>query len=342
MSQSITIQIEKKIATCLTELPIVCGNSDYIVRFEFDEEWENHSVKTARFRVNGKYTDVVFEGNDCPMPIILDTKIVWVGVFAGELSTSTPAIVHCKPSILDGDDVPAPPREDVYSQIVGLCEDALEKAQSVEDRANNGEFDGEDGLSAYQVAVKNGFEGTEEEWLKSLAVEVEDGIFAPLVDGKVPAENLPSYMDDVIEGAMETSFGAFYPTGEHNEKLSEYGFVIPRKGVLYVDVNGAHVGKVFRWSGTSYVQVASTNLPEPDSYNEGMFLKSNGSYYVFETVRQLPIFSQAMDGGKVLIVDDATRTAAWVTPPWVEKSYVDELVGGVEEELLMINEGGLE
>lgn len=32
---------------------------------------------------------------------------------------------------------------------------------------------GEDGKSAYQIAVENGFEGTEEEWLESLKVGVE-------------------------------------------------------------------------------------------------------------------------------------------------------------------------
>ena len=37
MSQKIQIQILNKIATCLTELPIVCGNSDYIAEFSFDE-----------------------------------------------------------------------------------------------------------------------------------------------------------------------------------------------------------------------------------------------------------------------------------------------------------------
>lgn len=145
MSQRITIQILDKIATCLTELPVVCGNSDYECEFKFDKEWEAHSIKTARFKVNGAYTDVVFEGNVCNMPIISDAKIVWIGVFAGELSTSTPAIVHCKPSILDGEDTPAPPREDVYSQIIGLCEEAVNAAKSVEERANNGEFKGAPG-----------------------------------------------------------------------------------------------------------------------------------------------------------------------------------------------------
>lgn len=143
MSQRIRIQIDKKIATCLTELPVVCGNSDYEVVFEFDKEWGEHSIKTARFRTNGEYTDVVFEGNICNMPIISNAKIVWIGVFAGELSTSTPAIVHCKPSILDGEGVPAPPRENVYSQILDMCAEAVSTARSVEQRANKGEFDGD-------------------------------------------------------------------------------------------------------------------------------------------------------------------------------------------------------
>lgn len=131
MSQRIQIQILDKIATCLTELPVVCGNSDYEVEFAFDKEWEEHLVKTARFKVNGEYTDVVFEGNVCPMPIISNAKVVWVGVFAGNLETSTPAIVHCKSSILDGDDIPAPPKEDVYNQIIMLLNKALEENTGV-------------------------------------------------------------------------------------------------------------------------------------------------------------------------------------------------------------------
>ena len=189
MSQRITIQIENKIATCLTELPVVCGNSDYECEFLFDEEWNDHNIKTARFKTSAGYTDVVFEGNICPMPIISNSKIVWIGVFAGELSTSTPAIVKCRASILDGEDVPAPPREDVYSQIVELCESAVETAEDVKKRADNGEFNGKDGAdgkdgkdgadgnngfdgkSAYEIALEHGFEGTEEEWLDSLKAE---------------------------------------------------------------------------------------------------------------------------------------------------------------------------
>lgn len=118
MSQRITIQVTNKIAKCSPDLPVVCGNSDYIADFIFDKEWDEFEIKTARFKINNTYTDVVFTGTACPMPIIRNAKFVWVGVFAGDLSTTTPAIVHCRPSILDGTEIPEPPTEDVYNQIL--------------------------------------------------------------------------------------------------------------------------------------------------------------------------------------------------------------------------------
>lgn len=132
MSQRITIEIKDKIATCLTESPIVCGNSDYVVDFVFDEEWNAHNVKTAIFVVNGKAMPQVFAGNECPVPVIQNTLFTWVGVFAGTiddgtLSTSTPALVKCIPCITDGDRIPAPPPDDVYNQIMGLLNQYIEQ-----------------------------------------------------------------------------------------------------------------------------------------------------------------------------------------------------------------------
>lgn len=137
MSQRITIEIKDKIATCLTELPVVCGNSDYVVDFVFDEEWNAHEVKTAIFVVNGKAIPQVFAGNVCPIPVIQNTLIAWVGVFAGTvddgtLSTSTPALVKCVPCITDGDNVPAPPPDDVYNQIIGLINSGMLRGEQGE------------------------------------------------------------------------------------------------------------------------------------------------------------------------------------------------------------------
>lgn len=137
MSQRITIEIKDKIATFLTELPVVCGNSDYVVDFIFDEEWNGHDVKTALFVVGGKAIEQVFTGNVCKMPVIQNTLIAWVGVFAGTvndgtLATSTPALVKCIPCITDGDKVPAPPPEDVYNQIIQMINDGILKGDKGE------------------------------------------------------------------------------------------------------------------------------------------------------------------------------------------------------------------
>ena len=143
MSQRITIEIKDKIATCLTELPVVCGNADYVVDFVFDEEWNEHEVKTAIFVVNGKATPQVFAGNVCPIPVIQNTLIVWVGVFAGTvddgtLSTSTPALVKCIPCITDGDNIPMAPPDDVYNQIIALIEAGMLKGEKG-DKGDKGE-----------------------------------------------------------------------------------------------------------------------------------------------------------------------------------------------------------
>ena len=79
---------------------IVCGNSDYQIRFTFDSEWSDFPTKTARFITNGQFTDVDFTGDYCTVPILYDTTEVEVGVYAGELKTTTSAFIGCYRSIL--------------------------------------------------------------------------------------------------------------------------------------------------------------------------------------------------------------------------------------------------
>ena len=115
----IDIIVQSKIARPLDpKCFIVCGNSDYIINFSFDEEWAEHEAKTARFEFGGKYIDVVFTGNQCPAPILSNTVAVGIGVFAGDLHTTTPAIINCRKSALCGGGLPAEPAPDVYAQIM--------------------------------------------------------------------------------------------------------------------------------------------------------------------------------------------------------------------------------
>lgn len=79
---------------------IVCGNNDYQIEFEFDSDWDAYNEKTARFICGGRYQDVSFEGNICPVPVIVKSGLVEVGVYVADMRTSTGAKIGCYPSIL--------------------------------------------------------------------------------------------------------------------------------------------------------------------------------------------------------------------------------------------------
>lgn len=117
----IHIMVSNKIATG-DGSRIVCGNSDYMAVFSFDEEWAAHDVKTARFVYPGgagDHIDVIFEGNTCSVPVLHNTIGVKVGVFAGELHTTTSAWFDCKKSVLcESGGSPVPSSPDVYAQLL--------------------------------------------------------------------------------------------------------------------------------------------------------------------------------------------------------------------------------
>ena len=63
-------------------------------------------------------------------------------------------------------------------------------------------------------------------------------------DGKVPADQLPSYVDDVSEFASKSNFPS---TGE--------------KGKIYVDLSTENI---FRWSGSAYVEISTSLITQAD------------------------------------------------------------------------------
>lgn len=73
--------------------------------------------------------------------------------------------------------------------------------------------------------------------------------------GKVPAAQLPSYVDDVIEGTL-TSSTVFTPASGTIGGAGE-------TGKIYIDTRS---GKTYRWGGTAYVEIsASIALGETSS-----------------------------------------------------------------------------
>lgn len=133
MDKTINISVQNKIAAADGTV-YICGNSDYLVEFDFDREWDAFEHKTARFIHGTTYTDQVFSGNLCPVPVLYNVTSFRLGVFAGELSTTTPATVYAKKSILCGSGIPADPPISVYSQIMTLINDlSVTSAEEVRD-----------------------------------------------------------------------------------------------------------------------------------------------------------------------------------------------------------------
>ena len=66
-------------------------------------------------------------------------------------------------------------------------------------------------------------------------------------DGKISAQYLPSYVDDVIEGKLNSAT-SFTKTGESSP-------ITPETGKIYADTT---TNKTYRWSGTQYVELSQS------------------------------------------------------------------------------------
>lgn len=104
--ESIKISILNKVATVEGAPRLICGNSDYVISFDFDEEWQGIDNKVARFVFiqdgTKKYIDVKIRGNTCTAPMLTNIERVRIGVYAENIATTTGAEVRCKKSILCG------------------------------------------------------------------------------------------------------------------------------------------------------------------------------------------------------------------------------------------------
>lgn len=291
--KQIQIEVRDKIATFKSKnFNLVGGNSDYDVVFDFDKDWDAYPKKTAVF-VFGKSKPIckLFDGNVCEGVAIYDATMCLIGVFSGDLLTTTPAAVDCVyRSILDeASGEPEAPSENVYNQIIELIN----------------------------------------KYIKAIDIE---GKYAPLVDGKVPAKNLPSYIDDVVNGTMDA--GRFHIKNSNEsafDEIDDDGYIInPRRGVLYIsDEGNGKPPKVYRWSGTAFVEIASGSaIPAPEG---GGFLRAQNGEYILEYGYLLP---DAPDlDGKIMRYVDCSWKPVDLPTSGVDKDYVDELVGDISTAL---------
>lgn len=129
----LNISINNKVATFHKRGGgVVCRNTDYKIEFTFDSEWEGYENKTARFVWGGRYQDVPIEGTTCVMPEVYRTESVKVGVYAGDLSTTTPAVIPCQASVLCAADEP---HDEEARPNINEAKEAAEKATQAAEAA---------------------------------------------------------------------------------------------------------------------------------------------------------------------------------------------------------------
>lgn len=97
---------------------VICGNSDYTVVWDLDDEWTPYGTKTMRVNLaDGTYQDVVFTGDTAALPVLSTPGWASVGLYAGDLHTSRAADLRVLPSVTTPGGAPADPAEDVYDQL---------------------------------------------------------------------------------------------------------------------------------------------------------------------------------------------------------------------------------
>ncbi len=129
------------------------------IHFVFDNSWKPLHKVVQFTQDEFTYNRVLgFDETSCLLPAELAAGAVKMSLFGYDAessetvrATTVVKTLHIRPSGFDGESSNVPPTPDLYQQLL----------QKISEK-------GADGKSAFEIAVENGFVGTEAEWLESL------------------------------------------------------------------------------------------------------------------------------------------------------------------------------
>ena len=222
------------------------------VKFVFDGTWKTLHKVVQFTQCEETYNLVLgIDGTTCLLPSELHPGAVKMSLFGYDAesdttlrATTVPVTLHIRPSgfVADGD-TPIPPTLDLYTQLLKKLDEKAAGLQNGKDgfspkvKAEQMEFgvvitivdaDGEtsaalhngangtDGKSAYQIAVEQGYQGSESDWLSSLKGDKGD-------KGNTGAKGNPGQ-----DGANGKS--AYAIAVEHGYEDSEEKWLLSLKG----------------------------------------------------------------------------------------------------------------
>jgi hypothetical protein len=127
----------------------------------------------------------------------------------------------------------------------------VKKATSANSAANATHANSADTATTASVASKASKDGDgniiSSTYVKSSLLGKARGVATLDETGQVPASQLPSFVDDVIEGYLYN--GKFYKESAHTTAITGEG------GKIYVDLGNK---KTYRWSGSAFVEISAS------------------------------------------------------------------------------------
>ena len=262
------------------------------VHFAFDNNWKPMHKVVQFTQDESTYNRVLgTEKTSCFLPSELLAGTVKMSLFGYDAASSETVrattivkTLHIRPSGFEGENSNIPPTPDLYQQLL----------QKISEKGN-------DGKSAYEIAVEHGFVGTETEWLESLkGVDGKDGVNGkdgcdgrngvdglPGKDGKSGADGLPGR--DGIDGtdgksayiiAVEHGF-----TGTENEWLQSLKGADGKDGIT-PDISSyatkADIAdlqeQIRQISGISYISVFENGSDVLQKYGDSVYTYYNDGY----------------------------------------------------------------
>lgn len=179
----LNFKVQSQTISCTKRAVIADGQAEWVkMAFTFADDWKplNKTVQIKQIATTNYSQECCCYGKayshdstyncylgtedtECYLPSEIENGAVEISVFGYDTDNAVRATtVPCKITVrksgfVSGGTTPIPPTKDLYEQII---EEIDKKASSIQD--------GADGDSAYEIAVKNGFTGSESEWLASL------------------------------------------------------------------------------------------------------------------------------------------------------------------------------
>ena len=127
---------------------------------------------------------------------------------------------------------------------------------------------------------------------------VANGVATLDANGKVPASQLPSYVDDVIEGYYYE--GAFYEEDSHTTQI------VAETGKIYIDLS---TNKSYRWGGSTMVEIAGGGGSVKGSITVNLVALKNGSQ-----------IAASLLNGTTITLTNTTRSTQVDSEQWAGQS----------------------